>query len=184
MAKLGEPKATENQALLGPDIVMVASPPDTLAFSLTFEDNAVKRMESMLKCSWNSLVSLSGQVLPHRIQQTSEMSYDMRAGGGRTGKGCDNEIYILSSFYLATSTSCLTRGLIEEGDRGSILVLHQRTIRWERGGGHRAIPIHFAVFNLRYTFEDNFNIVPLITLSAAAKHSVALATVVAQAPWL
>ena len=71
MAKLGEPKATENQALLGPDIVMVASPPATLAFSLTFEDNAAKRAESMLKFSWNSLVSLSGQLMPQRIQQTS-----------------------------------------------------------------------------------------------------------------
>ena len=71
MAKLGEPKATENQASLGPDIVMVASPPDTLAFSLTFKDNASKRAESMLKCSWNSLVSLSGRLMPQRIQQTS-----------------------------------------------------------------------------------------------------------------
>ena len=71
MAKLGEPKATENQASVGPDIVIVASPPVTLEFSLTFEDNAAKRMESMLKFSWNSLVSLSGQLLPQRIQQTS-----------------------------------------------------------------------------------------------------------------
>ena len=71
IAKLGEPKATENQASLGPDIVIVASPPDTLAFSLTFEGKAGKRMESMLKFSWNSLVSLSGQLMPQRIQQTS-----------------------------------------------------------------------------------------------------------------
>ena len=83
MAKFGEPKATENQASLGPDIVIVASPPATLAFSLTFEDNAAKRMESMLKFSWNSLVSLSGRLLPHRIQQTSEMLYVIQAGEGQ-----------------------------------------------------------------------------------------------------
>ena len=131
-------------------------------------------MESMLKFSWNSLVSLSGRLLPHRIQQTSEMSYGIQAGEGER-----------TAYYLTTPTSCLTCDLIEEGDRGSILKLNQRTVGWERGGGHRAIPIHFAIFNLRYPLEDNFNIAPLkYTLSAAAKHSVALATVVAQAPWL
>ena len=36
MAKLLLPKATENQALLGPEMVIVASPPATLAFNLTF----------------------------------------------------------------------------------------------------------------------------------------------------
>ena len=37
MAKLLLPKATENQALLGPEMVIVASPPATLAFNLTLE---------------------------------------------------------------------------------------------------------------------------------------------------
>ena len=83
MAKFGEPKATENQTSLGPDIVIVASPPATLVFSLTFEDYAAKRTESMLKFSWNSLVSLSGRLLPHRIQRTSEMPYGIQAGEGQ-----------------------------------------------------------------------------------------------------
>ena len=38
MAKFGLPKATENQALLGPEMVMLASPPATLAFNLTSQD--------------------------------------------------------------------------------------------------------------------------------------------------
>ena len=36
LTKLLLPKATENQALLGPEMVIVASPPATLAFNLTF----------------------------------------------------------------------------------------------------------------------------------------------------
>ena len=38
MAKLLLPKATANQALLGPEMVMLASPPATLAFNLTLKD--------------------------------------------------------------------------------------------------------------------------------------------------
>ena len=38
MAKLLLPNATANQTLLGPEMVMLASPPATLAFNLTSED--------------------------------------------------------------------------------------------------------------------------------------------------
>ena len=38
MAKLLLPNATENQAMLGPEMVMLASPPATLAFNLTSQD--------------------------------------------------------------------------------------------------------------------------------------------------
>ena len=73
MAKLVLPKATENQAVLGPEMVILASPPVTLAFNLTSQDEdyddyqwEIPTVNAFLE--WDSPVSLSRQALPHRIQ--------------------------------------------------------------------------------------------------------------------